>query len=72
MRDDDVRERAAFEANELRGLAQQDGAVRETDPATGLGCWRFPRYVCPWCGPGVGVREGCPEPLAVHAVPGET
>lgn len=58
-------DRAAFEAEELRGLAREYGAKREI--VNGVAVWRFPAYVCAHCGPGVAPPlPDCPEPLATH------
>ena len=65
MSDDD---RAAFEAEELRGLAQRYGATRRYT-ADGIGYWSFPRWVCPVCGPDTAPLPECPNPLASHGAP---
>jgi hypothetical protein len=58
-------ERAAFEADELRGLARQYGAKRvQVEP--GVFAWQFPRWICEFCGPGVPPQPGCFQPLALH------
>lgn len=61
----DFDDRAAFEAEEIRGLARQFGATREYT-ADGIGYWRLPPYVCPTCGFEPEPRADCPNPPARH------
>lgn len=65
----DYDERAAWEANELAGLARQQGGKRvEVEP--GVWAWQFPPYYCPHCtpiaGPDTLPLPDCPQPLARH------
>ncbi len=62
-------ERAAWERDELAGLARQQGARRvEVEP--GVWAWQFPPWLCPHCtpigGPDTLPLPGCPQPLARH------
>lgn len=56
---------AAFEAEEIRGLAQRFGATREYT-ADGIGYYSFPPYICATCGLEPEPRAECPDPLARH------
>ena len=64
-----MNDRAAFEAEEIRGLARQQGARRvEVEP--GVWARQFPAWLCPNCVPRAGrdtmPLPDCPEPLARH------
>ena len=61
MRED----RGTFESEELRGLAERYGGVRQYS-ADGICSWSFPRWVCPECGPHGGPYLGCLHPLSSH------